>query len=61
MLSGVIAAFVARGLDTFEAACAGVYAHAVAGREAARRFGAESVVAGDVIDALPTALGGGPS
>jgi ADP-dependent NAD(P)H-hydrate dehydratase / NAD(P)H-hydrate epimerase len=61
VLSGVIAAFVARGLDTFEAACAGVYAHAVAGREAARRFGAESVVASDVIDALPTALGGGPS
>ena len=26
-----------------------------------RRFGAECVVAGDVIDALPTALGGGPS
>jgi NAD(P)H-hydrate epimerase len=59
VLSGVIAAFIARGLDPFEAACAGVYAHAEAGREAARRLGAESVVAGDVIDALPAALGRG--
>jgi ADP-dependent NAD(P)H-hydrate dehydratase / NAD(P)H-hydrate epimerase len=56
VLSGVIAAFLARGLDAFEAACAGVHAHAEAGGEAARRLGAESVVAGDVIDALPVAL-----
>jgi ADP-dependent NAD(P)H-hydrate dehydratase / NAD(P)H-hydrate epimerase len=59
VLSGVIAAFVARGLDVFEAACAGVYVHAEAGREAATRRGAESVIAGDVIDALPAALRGG--
>jgi ADP-dependent NAD(P)H-hydrate dehydratase / NAD(P)H-hydrate epimerase len=59
VLSGVIAAFVARGLDPFEAACTGVYAHAEAGREAARRIGVESVIAGDVIDALPAALGAG--
>jgi ADP-dependent NAD(P)H-hydrate dehydratase / NAD(P)H-hydrate epimerase len=58
VLSGVIAAFLARGLDVFEAGCAGVYAHAEAGRAAARRLGAESVIAGDVIDALPSALGG---
>ena len=58
VLSGVIAAFLARGLDAFEAACAGVYVHAEAGREAARRLGAESVVAGDVIEALPAALRG---
>jgi NAD(P)H-hydrate epimerase len=59
VLSGVIAAFIARGLDVFEAACAGVYAHARAGREAERRLGAESVLAGDVIEALPAALRGG--
>jgi hydroxyethylthiazole kinase-like uncharacterized protein yjeF len=56
VLSGVIAALLARGLDAFESACAGVYAHAEAGREAARRLGAESVIAGDVIEALPVAL-----
>jgi len=56
VLSGVIAAFLARGLDPFDAACAAVYAHAEAGREAARRIGTESVIAGDVIDALPAVL-----
>jgi NAD(P)H-hydrate repair Nnr-like enzyme with NAD(P)H-hydrate dehydratase domain len=59
VLSGVIASFMARGLDAFEAACTGVYAHAQAGRDAARRLGAESVIAGDVIESLPSVLGGG--
>ncbi len=59
VLSGVIAAFMARGLDVFEATCAGVYAHAKAGREAARLLGAESVIAGDVIDSLAPVLRGG--
>jgi hydroxyethylthiazole kinase-like uncharacterized protein yjeF len=58
VLSGVIAAFAARGLDLFDAACAGVYAHAQAGREAAGRLGAESVIARDVIEALPAILRG---
>jgi hydroxyethylthiazole kinase-like uncharacterized protein yjeF len=57
VLSGMTAAMLARGLDPFAAACAAVVAHARAGREAARRVGAvESVIAGDVIDAIPSAL-----
>ena len=56
VLSGVLAAFLARGLDPYSAACAAVEAHRLAGREAARRMGAEAVIAGDVIDALPAAL-----
>jgi NAD(P)H-hydrate epimerase len=57
VLSGVIAALMARGLEPFEAACAGVVAHARAGREAANRVGAaESVIASDVIAALPVGL-----
>jgi NAD(P)H-hydrate epimerase len=57
VLGGTIAALLARGMDPFAAACAGVYAHARAGRLAARRVGtAESVIASDVIDALPEAL-----
>ena len=48
---------MARGLEPFEAACAGVLAHARAGREAAHRIGAaESVIATDVIAALPVGL-----
>jgi ADP-dependent NAD(P)H-hydrate dehydratase / NAD(P)H-hydrate epimerase len=57
VLSGVIAAFLARGLEPFTAACAAVIAHARAGNEAARRVGAaESVIAGDVIDAVPAGI-----
>jgi len=57
VLSGTIAALIARGLEPFMAACAGVYAHARAGAIAARRIGVvESVIATDVIAALPAGL-----
>jgi NAD(P)H-hydrate epimerase len=57
VLSGMIAALLARGLDPFAAACGGVLAHARAGRVAAERVGAaESVIAGDVIAAIPAGL-----
>ncbi|MGO9976360.1 MAG: NAD(P)H-hydrate dehydratase [Solirubrobacteraceae bacterium] len=56
VLTGVIAALLAQGLDAFTAAVAGVWLHAEAGREAARRAGApEGVIASDVIAALPAA------
>jgi hydroxyethylthiazole kinase-like uncharacterized protein yjeF len=57
VLSGTIGALLARGMDPFAAVCAGVHAHQRAGRIAAQRVGAaESVVATDVIAALPSAL-----
>ncbi|HEY5942799.1 MAG TPA: NAD(P)H-hydrate dehydratase [Solirubrobacterales bacterium] len=57
VLSGMTAAFLARGLEPFAAACAAVIAHARAGRDAAARIGAaESVIAGDVIDSIPLAI-----
>jgi ADP-dependent NAD(P)H-hydrate dehydratase / NAD(P)H-hydrate epimerase len=57
VLSGLIAALIARGLEPFAAASAGVLAHSRAGAEAARRVGApESVIAGDVIEAIPAGL-----
>jgi len=56
VLTGVIAALLAQGLDAFTAGAAGVFLHGAAGREAARRLGAaEGVVASDVIEALPAA------
>ncbi len=57
VLSGVIGALMAKGLDAFHAACAGVYAHASAGREAAERRGAGQAIASDVVAALPSVLG----
>ena len=58
VLTGVIAALLAQGLESFRAAAAGVWLHAEAGREAARRLGvAEGVIASDVIEAIPSARG----
>jgi NAD(P)H-hydrate epimerase len=59
VLTGVLAALLAQGVEAFAAAAAGVWLHAQAGREAARRLGAvEGVIATDVIEALPAARAG---
>jgi NAD(P)H-hydrate epimerase len=58
VLSGVIGAYLGKGMDPFGAACAGVFLHARAGRLAARTIGTEGVVAGDVIGLLPRARTG---
>ena len=52
VLSGVIGAMLAKGLDPFTAACAGVRLHLDAGRTAATARRADSVIARDVVDAL---------
>jgi hydroxyethylthiazole kinase-like uncharacterized protein yjeF len=57
VLSGMVAALLARGLEPFAAACAAVLAHSRAGRDAAARIGAaESVIATDVIASIPVGL-----
>jgi NAD(P)H-hydrate epimerase len=55
VLSGVTGAFLAKGVDPFTAACAAVSTHLAAGILAAEQIGAEGVIAGDVIAALPRA------
>ena len=56
VLSGVIAALLAQGCDSFEAAALGVYVHGLAGDDAAARLSEYSVMASDVIDSLPNIL-----
>jgi NAD(P)H-hydrate epimerase len=56
VLSGVIAAYLAKAMDPFHAACAAVFVHAAAGRLAAARIGPEGVLASDVVELLPRAL-----
>jgi hydroxyethylthiazole kinase-like uncharacterized protein yjeF len=59
VLSGVIGALLAKAMDPFAAACAGVRLHALAGALAAERLrGPDGVVASDVIAAVPVVLGG---
>jgi NAD(P)H-hydrate epimerase len=53
VLTGVIAALLAQQLDSFQAACAGVWIHRQAGRRAQRAHGGpDAVIASDVIEAL---------
>jgi len=56
VLSGLVGALLAKGLHAFEAACLGAFAHVLAGRAAGARHGADHVMAGDVIEALPYGL-----
>lgn len=57
VLSGVLGAFLARGMAPFEAACAGVFAHAEAGRRAAAALrGPDGVIASDVVQELARTL-----
>jgi NAD(P)H-hydrate epimerase len=58
VLSGMVGALLARGCDAWLATTAAVFAHGRAGDRAASRLGQESLVAGDVVDALPEALRG---
>lgn len=55
VLTGVIAALLAQGIDLFQAAAAGVYLHGRAGDIAAGEKGQMGLVAGDLIAALPAA------
>ncbi|HLM09787.1 MAG TPA: NAD(P)H-hydrate dehydratase [Thermoleophilaceae bacterium] len=56
VLSGLIGALLAKGLDAFAAAALGTRAHVLAAEAAAARLGADHVLAGDVIDGLPHGL-----
>ena len=56
VLSGLIGALLAKGLDAFEAAALGTLAHVLAARAAAERVGPDHVMAGDVIESLPHGL-----
>lgn len=55
VLAGITGAFLAKGVEPFTAVCAAVATHVAAGVIAAQEVGAEGVIAGDVIAALPRA------
>ena len=52
VLSGIIAALLARGLDPYNAACVGAYIHGKAGDFASRKVGEEYMLARDIIKSL---------
>jgi hydroxyethylthiazole kinase-like uncharacterized protein yjeF len=55
VLTGIVASLLAQGLSTKNAACLGVYLHALAGEHASKQLTSYSVIASDLIDALPFA------
>jgi NAD(P)H-hydrate epimerase len=55
VLTGIIVALLAQGLEAFDAARLGVFLHGLAGDLAARSLGQAAVVASDLIDFLPAA------
>ena len=56
VLTGVVSSFLAQGLDAGDAALLGVYAHGLAGDIASEEKGQAGLIAGDLIDALPSAI-----
>lgn len=57
VLAGLIVGLMAQGVDAYDAAVAGGWVHAQAGLVAAEAFGTTaSVLAGDVLDAVPDVL-----
>jgi len=56
VLTGLIGSLLAQGMDTFDAARAGVYLHGLAGDLAADDISARSMIASDMVDALGDAF-----
>jgi ADP-dependent NAD(P)H-hydrate dehydratase len=56
VLTGIITSLTGQDLSNFEAAVLGVYIHGLAGDIAAEKLGQISLIATDIIDALPEAF-----
>jgi ADP-dependent NAD(P)H-hydrate dehydratase len=56
ILTGIIASLIGQKMDPFDAACAATKIHGRAGELAGKKLGRRSVLARDVIDAIPQAL-----
>ncbi len=59
VLTGVVGALLAQGMDAFEAARLGVLVHGLAGERAAAAIGGLGMVAGDIPDAIPAIMAQG--
>jgi ADP-dependent NAD(P)H-hydrate dehydratase / NAD(P)H-hydrate epimerase len=55
VLTGLVGGLLAQGMNSFDAACLGVYLHGLAGDIASREKTQRGMIARDVIDAVPAA------
>lgn len=56
VLSGIIAGFIAQGLKLFDAACCGVYIHALVGELISKKIGDAGMLASDLLPLLPKTM-----
>lgn len=56
VLTGIIAAMLAQGMDRFDATALSVYVHGLAGDKAIESKSVYSLIASDIIEALPLVL-----
>ncbi len=56
VLTGIIAGLLAQGLDEFDAACAGVYIHAMSGESVRGNIGDCGMIASDLLIQIPRAI-----
>ncbi|MDF2484323.1 MAG: hypothetical protein K0R46_491 [Herbinix sp.] len=56
VLTGIIAAVIAQGMEPYEAACLAVYIHGMAGDEAAKEKGTYSMMASDIVSSIEKVL-----
>ncbi len=56
ILTGIIGALIAQGMEPYEATCLAVYIHGLSGDYAALRCGKYSMMAGDIIDSIEEVL-----
>ncbi len=56
VLTGIILAFLGQGLIARDAAALGMVVHALAGDAAAEDLGIHGMVAGDILEAVPTVI-----
>ncbi len=56
ILSGIIAGFLAQGLNAFDAASLGVYVHGMAGEMARKKMGDAGMLASDLLPLIPKVL-----
>jgi hydroxyethylthiazole kinase-like uncharacterized protein yjeF len=56
VLTGIVVALVAAGVESFSATVASAYIHGLAGSVAAERYGESGVLAGDVAESVPAAI-----
>ncbi|MDH3786311.1 MAG: NAD(P)H-hydrate dehydratase, partial [Acidobacteriota bacterium] len=56
VLTGLLGAFLARGIAPYEAACLAVQIHGDAGDRAAELLGQDGMIASDLVEMLPTSI-----